>query len=705
VSVPHYTLPSSTCFFRIEAAGKDTFQFIMGGLKDDVMDICGTEANGASNKLPRRHENIQSVMPEHAPLVFEGDREEYLQHCETKCEAPIKLTNARLVSSAVPYWRHVAGEEVGGSEDVVKGGPSSNRQDRKGASEARGAKLCLKVAKGTICPFGNECKYSHNVEEFLKSKPDDLPGVCPLHYPEGSSPCPYGFTCRYLKSHSIEEKESGRRVLVGEVSIRSLVDCGQDHSEHGHRPADDFRFWMDDGTVPKDGIPVVLDVNKRVLRPVNDLGNDVRKALRSRLYDFSSAMNALQQQGIQDTKKKGSKRPKCENIEKDGGDGTLHQQKETSKRKVGCIDDGKPEKKIFDARGKTYLAPLTTVGNLPFRRICKRLGADITCGEMAMADNLIQGQQSEWALLKRHPEEDFFGVQICGAHADSMTYCAQLIEDNCDVDFVDVNCGCPIDCVVKKGAGSFCLTKPKKLEQIVRGISSVLTCPVTIKMRRGFNEGHDTAHTLVPRLGMWGASAAVLHGRTRQQRYSKPADWEYIKHVSEVNSGCENPVQVIGNGDVYSWQDHVRALESSNVATTYIARGALIKPWIFAEIKEKRDWDISASERLDIVRQFVRNGLEHWGSDSQGVESTRKFLLEWLSFTHRYIPSGLLEVLPQKSNWRPTAFVGRSDLETLLGSPDPDDWVRISELFLGKVPQGFKFSAKHKAKSHNQENG
>lgn len=267
----------------------------------------------------------------------------------------------------------------------------------------------------------------------------------------------------------------------------------------------------------------------------------------------------------------------------------------------------------------------------------------------------------------------------------------------------------------RKGAGSACLVRPKKFEEIVCGVSSVLNCPLTIKMRKGFSEGEDIAHTFIPKVAGWGASGVTIHGRTREQRYSKLADWTYIKKCADIASTCDQPIQVVGNGDVYSWQQHVAALEDensgtpSNVATTYVARGALLKPWIFTEIKERRDWDISASERLDLVKKFARDGLEHWGSDRQGVENCRRFLLEWLSFSYRYIPCGLLETLPQMSNWRPTSFVGRSDLETLLASPDPRDWILLSEMVLGPAPAGFSFTAKHKAVSYSktgaQENG
>ena len=172
-------------------------------------------------------------------------------------------------------------------------------------------------------------------------------------------------------------------------------------------------------------------------------------------------------------------------------------------------------------------------------------------------------------------------------------------------------------------------------------------------------------------------------------------------------------IPVIGNGDILSWQDWYRHLgeevgegggggappapPAARLATCMLARGALIKPWLPTEIRERRDWDISSRERLDILREYTAAGLEHWGSDAQGVAKTRKFLLEWLSFLHRYVPVGLLERAPQLMGDHAPAFSGRDDLETLMASNAAEDWARISEMLLGPCPPGFRFVAKHKS--------
>lgn len=180
------------------------------------------------------------------------------------------------------------------------------------------------------------------------------------------------------------------------------------------------------------------------------------------------------------------------------------------------------------------------------------------------------------------------------------------------------------------------------------------------------------------------------------------ANWEYISEVAKSQSDKYPRIPIIGNGDIFSFQDYEEKIAHEGLSkTAMLGRGALIKPWLPTEIKERRHWDISATERLDILKDFVRFGLEHWGSDQQGVNNTRRFLLEWLSFLHRYVPVGLLEVVPQQMNQRPpTHLCGRSDLETLFLSQHSADWIKISEMLLGPVPDGFQFQPKHKASGY-----
>ncbi|XP_008835142.1 tRNA-dihydrouridine(47) synthase [NAD(P)(+)]-like [Nannospalax galili] len=511
-------------------------------------------------------------------------------------------------------------------------------------------RLCPSLVQdsASACVFGDRCRFLHDVGRYLESKPADLGPRCVLFDTFGK--CPYGVTCRFAGTHLGPE---GQNLVQEELVAHCTL------------------------------LPRVR----------NGLDRALQQQLRKRQVPFERAEQALRHLATPEQNS-------CDTQPDLAGHGAGIPPSSPVPTCGPLTDEDvirmRPsEKKRLDISGKLYLAPLTTCGNLPFRRICKRFGADVTCGEMAVCTNLLQGQMSEWALLKRHPSEDIFGVQLEGAFPDTMTKCAELLNRTIDVDFVDINVGCPIDLVYKKGGGCALMNRSTKFQQIVRGVNEVLDVPLTVKMRTGVQERVSLAHRLLPELRDWGVALVTLHGRSREQRYTRLADWPYIEQCAKVAS----PMPLFGNGDILSFEDANRAMQTG-VAGVMIARGALLKPWLFTEIKEQRHWDISSTERLDILKDFTHYGLEHWGSDTQGVERTRRFLLEWLSFLCRYVPVGLLERLPQRINERPPYYLGRDHLETLMASQQAADWIRISEMLLGPVPPGFVFLPKHKANAY-----
>lgn len=173
-----------------------------------------------------------------------------------------------------------------------------------------------------------------------------------------------------------------------------------------------------------------------------------------------------------------------------------------------------------------------------------------------------------------------------------------------------------------------------KVKRMIKGMQSVLDVPVTVKFRMAIYDKKPIGVGLTSKFHEYGAALGTLHGRSRQQRYTKLADWDYISQCASVDRGVpgsDNYMPLFGNGDILGPSDYYRHVNEHKVDGCMIARGALMKPWIFEEIKSNRDWDISSGERFDMMKTFCNYGLEHWGSDTQGVNQTRRFLLEWQS--------------------------------------------------------------------------
>ncbi|XP_021848053.1 tRNA-dihydrouridine(47) synthase [NAD(P)(+)]-like isoform X2 [Spinacia oleracea] len=690
-------------------------------LTQAVMDESETEAG--------KSENTQTQSP---PARFNGmqlSTEELI----SKSIAPVKKEFLRPPptsrSTTSDSKDDYANSEAPRSSGMIQEKKSKRQLKRERHEKLKSAlNLCPSVARtGEIssCIYADKCRFSHDLEAYKSQRPADLEGECPFTYAQ--KPCPYGVTCRFYGTHKDATNEN--------------LDALKEGSEINMLKKDVQRLlWKNNMKFPKsNAVLKQLGVEGRGHTRVKDSeeeesivpdGSHCSEDKGCEKYDSSDKHGAsavLPEEPLGSDDRRPLKKSKSDIDERNSSNDLNNGCHCTSVTVEGLVKDSTKdespitndqlppetdaslkfhprERKLIDFRGKLYLAPLTTVGNLPFRRVCKDFGADVTCGEMAMCTNLLEGQASEWALLRRHKSENLFGVQICGAYPDTVARAVELIDQECSLDFIDINMGCPIDMVVNKGAGSALLTKPLRMKNAIQAACASAEKPITVKVRTGYIEGRNRADSLISQIYEWGASAVTVHGRSRQQRYSKLADWEYINTCVKKAPAS---LQVLGNGDVFSyldWNKHFS--DCPELSSCMIARGALVKPWLFTEIKEQRHWDISSGERLDILKDYVRFGLEHWGSDSKGVETTRHFLLQWLSYTFRYIPVGLLEVVPQQINWRPPSYYCRNDLETLMASESAADWIRISEMLLGKVPLDFKFAPKHKSNAYDSaENG
>ena len=292
--------------------------------------------------------------------------------------------------------------------------------------------------------------------------------------------------------------------------------------------------------------------------------------------------------------------------------------------KIGNIDLG--EKPLM-------LAPMEDVTDASFRFICKEFGADMTYTEFVSSDGLIRDAKKSLAKLVTYDYEAPVGIQIYGNIPEAMVDAAKMAEKAAEIagghgaDLIDINFGCPVNKIAKRGAGSGMMREPDKMVEISRMVVDAVKLPVTVKTRLGWDEDSKIIVELAERLQDVGIQALTIHGRTRCQMYSGEADWTLIGKVKE------NPrmhIPVIGNGDINSPQKAAEAFDRYGVDGVMIGRATYGHPWIFREIRHYLETgeimpQMSVTDRVELAKRHLAKSLEIKG-DRVGVLEMRRHL-------------------------------------------------------------------------------
>lgn len=280
------------------------------------------------------------------------------------------------------------------------------------------------------------------------------------------------------------------------------------------------------------------------------------------------------------------------------------------------------KKSMIDLKDKLILAPMAGVTDLPFRLLCKEQGCDVLYTEMVSAKAVLYKNRNTEPLMTYQQQEHPIGLQLFGSEPEVMAKIASQVQER-GYDFIDINMGCPVPKIVNNNEGSALMKQPKLVGEIVSAMVKATKIPITVKIRKGFDENRVNAVEIARIIEESGASAVAVHGRLRSEYYSGQADWNTIRQVKEAVH-----IPVIGNGDLTSPQDVLRMREETGCDAFMIGRGAKGNPFIFSQMKTyfEKGYIPEKPPLSDMVQVMLRHArmMVEYKGEFTGIHEMRK---------------------------------------------------------------------------------